>query len=100
MLAALEKADGAHERRGIQAFRAQPRAKLGGLGLRADQAEEEGIATAQHALDDLEVKRVAVRHHEVKRTRRRLVYHPRGLFFDEHTGPRHLRSRIEPHELA
>src|SRR5687768_1397543 len=100
MLAGLEKADGAYERRGIQAFCAQPRTELGRLGLRADQTKEGRIAPAQHVLHDLQVKRVAVGHHKMKRPRRRLVHHPGRLFFDHHSGPRHLGTRIEPLELA
>jgi len=60
----------------------QAGAELGRFGLRPDQAEESEIPAPQDALDDLEIERVAVRHHEVVRAARRFVDHPGGFFLD------------------
>src|SRR5581483_1029582 len=60
----------------------------------------------EDALDELEVERVAVRHHEVGRAGGRLVHHPRRLLLDHHAhvladrGGKNLGPRIDPGEAA
>jgi len=91
MLAGLDQADGAHQpfRRNILVL--QAKTEFGGLRLRANEAEERDVLAFEHALDDLEVERVAVRHDEVERAGRGVVDDPGGLFLDGHAAKRHLR---------